>query len=469
MSGFRQQPMLWMASDRVHGLAFCLALSACFFGNSGIALAQATTGQPQVGTGAPGAPPTDPPIERPLASGSGMLTIGQWLLSPTLDLYTLYNTNIQSSPTIDLKSSGFHYHPALQAELDTGIYDTKLYGNVDSTLYPTQNELNTLNKQAGVYETYAPLRDLILTTHVDYSHNTFANVVITSIPTPVTSPATPAPQGAAGVIATQQTVVNPNDNYTATVSAYKEFNRAFLRVGSSIALTQYENASTSNTSPNYYKEIYNGGGGFWFSPILYAFADAIDTNTIPTVGLVSNSYLARSGIGSAQIGLFQGSVYYGQQGTAVDQGGGTAGGDIYGGTVSFFPTSVWTMSLSVDRLRNRSDITGNTPGAGGLPGLALSASNVSTASSTQVTTIAYKSDYTFSQQTSAHVVVSDSRIAFLDMSRVDNSWLASAGIKHQLRDNLFLTLDYNYTRYISEQPLTSFNRSLVTAGAHYNF
>jgi hypothetical protein len=470
MSGFRQQPMLRMASDWVHGLAFCLALSACIFGNSGAALAQATTGQPQVGTGAPSAPPIDPPIERPLASGSGMLSIGQWLLSPTLDLYTLYNSNIQSSPTIDLKSSGFHYHPAVQAELDTGIYDTKLYGNVDSTLYPTQNELNTLNKQAGVYETYAPLRDLIFTTHVDYTHNTFANVVITSIPTPVTSPATPALVGAAGVVATQETVVNPNDNYTATVSAYKEFNRAFLSLGSTIALTQYENASTfSNTSPNYYKETYNGQGGFWFSPILYAFAGAIDTNTVPTVGLVSNSYLARSGIGSAQIGLFQGSVYYGQQGTAVDQGGGTAGGDIYGGTLSFFPTSVWNMSLSIDRLRNRSDITGSTPGASGLPGLVLSAASVTSASSTQITTVAYKSDYSFSQQTSAHVVVSDARIAFIDTPRVDNSWLASAGIRHQLRDDLSLTLDYQYTRYISEQPLTSFNRNLVSLGAHYKF
>jgi Putative beta-barrel porin 2 len=468
MSGFRQHLMLRTASGRVHGLAFCLALSACLFGNSGAVHAQASTGQPQVGTGAPGTPPLDPPGERALASGAGMLSIGQWLLSPTLDLYTLYNSNIQSSPTLDLKGSGFHYRPALQAELDTGIYDTKLYGNFDSTLYPTQNELNTFNRQAGMYETYAPLRDLIFNTHIDYTHNTNANVVITSIPVPVTSPATPAPEGAAGVVATQQTMVNPNDVYTATASVYKEFNRAFLNLGSTIALTQYE-MSSSSTSPNYYKEVYNGQGGFWFSPILYAFAGAIDTNTIPAVGQISNSYLARSGIGSAQIGLFQGSVYYGQQGTAVDQGGGTAGGDIYGGTLSYFPTSVWHMSLSVDRLRNRSDITGTTPGAGGLPGLALSASNVTSASSTQITTIAYKSDYMFSEQTSAHVVVSDARIAFIDMPRVDNSWLASAGIRHQLRDNLSLTLDYNYTRYISEQPLTSFNRSLVTAGAHYKF
>ena len=79
-------------------------------------------------TSGTGQPPLDPPQDRVLPTGSGMLSIGQWLLSPTLDLYSLYDSNIQSSPTNRLAGSGFHYHPALLGELDTGIYDTKLYG-----------------------------------------------------------------------------------------------------------------------------------------------------------------------------------------------------------------------------------------------------------------------------------------------------------------------------------------------------
>jgi hypothetical protein len=445
----------------------CLALSACLFSSFDRALAQVSSGQ-ALGTGGPSQPPLDPPVERPVASGTGMLSIGEWLLSPTLDLSTLYDSNIQSSPTTKLASSGFHYHPALQAELDTGLFDTKLYGNFDSTIYPLQEGLNTFNRQAGAYETYAPLRDLIFTTQFDYTHNTNASVVVNSIPTPVISPATQAPVGAQGVVATQQSTVNPNDTYTATVSAYKEFNRAFLRLGSSVIDTRYEMTPTSN----YYKELYNGGGGFWFSPVLYAYADASDVNIIPAVGFVSNSYFARGGIGSAQIGLFQGSIYYGQQGTAVDQGGGTAGGDVYGGVLSYFPTSAWNMSITVDRLRNRSDITGNMQGLGGLGGiggLALSAANVTSNSSTQITAIAYRTTYTLSAQASIYAVVSDSRIAYLEEPRVDNSWLASAGIRYQLKSDLSLTADYQYTRYISEQPLTSFNKNLVTLGAHYKF
>ena len=452
MDGFRHL-MLRIASDRMRGLALCLVLSICVLGRVDSALAQAAGGQP----------PLDPPENRTLPTGSGMLSIGQWLLSPTLDLYSLYDSNIQGSPTNRLAGSGFHYHPALLGELDTGLYDTKLYGNYDSTLYPTHNGLNTSNQQAGASETYSPLRDLNFTALFDYTHSTNSAVVITSIPTPITSPANPAPQGAAGVVAAQQTTVNPNNNYTATVSAYKEFNRAFLNLGSSIFLTQYEMTPTSN----FYKELYTGGGGFWFTPLLYAFANSSDVNVIPAVGPVSNSYIARGGIGSAQIGLFQGSIYYGQQGTAVDQNGGSAGGNIYGGTLSFFPTPVWNMSVSVDRQRNRSDITATN--VQGLGGLGLSAVGVSSNSDTQVTVIAYRSNYTLSDQASAYVVVSDTRIVFLEMPRVDNSWLASAGIRYQLRDNLSLSLDYQYTRYITEQPLQSFNRNLITLGAHYNF
>ncbi len=457
MDGF-QHLMLRMASDRMRGLALCLVMCICVFGYVDPVLAQS------------GQPPLDPPGDRALASGP--YSIGQWFLTPTLDVSTLYNSNIQSSTTNRQAGAGFHYRPALQGEFDTGIYDTKLYGSFDSTIYPTHTPLNTFNPQAGAIQTYSPLRDLTFTTQVDYNHQTNAAVVVNSIPSPIiTSPANPAPQGATGVVNIQQTIVNPNDNYTATVNVDKEFNRAFLKLGSSIALTQYE-MSNSASSPNYYKELYNGSAGFWFTPFLYAFADATDANTIPAVGLVSNSYLARGGVGSDQIGLFQGSVYYGNQGTAVDQGGGVASGNVYGGAISYFPTTAWTMSVSVDRIRNRSDISGLTPGASGipgLPGLSISVPGLTTASSTQITTLGYRSNYTFSEQVSAFVVVSDSRISFLDMPRLDNSWFASAGVLYNPRNDLSLTATYAYTRYISEQPLTSFNQNLVTLGAHYNF
>jgi opacity protein-like surface antigen len=399
------------------------------------------------------------------------LSLGQWLLTPTVGLYTLYDSNIFGSPTHPLSGPAFHFHPSLLADRNTGIYETQLYGNIDSTVYPTQSSsIDTFNEQGGFRQTYSPLPDLVFTAHGDYTHNTNASVLsnsttpsVSTIPNPIVSPATPAPTGAEGVVAAQQTVVSPNDTYTGTFSAYKQFNRAFLSLGSTLTDTIFEKTPNSDVS----QETYYGSGGFWFTPLLYTFASGSDGTSHPAVGSSANSYLAKGGIGSDQIGLFQGSIYYGQQGTIVADGGGTAGGDLYGGIISYFPTTPWTMSFSVDRQRNISNITATTPLA--LAGLQLAAVGVSVNTSTQTTAMTFRSNYQWSDQTSIFGVVSDTLIAYLGSSRVDTSWVASVGIRQQVEHNLTLSFDYNYTRFLSEQPMTSFNRNIVTVGALYNF
>ncbi len=182
-----------------------------------------------------------------LPSGSGTLSLGQWLLTPTLGLYTLYDTNLYSSPTVPLKGPGVHIHPALSAEYNTGLYDTQVYGNIDSTIYPTLNDQNnTFNRQAGIIQNYSPLPDLVFTAQGDYTHNTNAAVLPNSLPTPVSSAGSPSPSGTASVVgAGQQTVVNPNDVYTAQATIYKEFNRAFVRLNGLVATTQFEQNSSS--------------------------------------------------------------------------------------------------------------------------------------------------------------------------------------------------------------------------------
>jgi opacity protein-like surface antigen len=409
------------------------------------------------------APPLSPPEVGALPTGQGALWLGPWLLTPSLDVSTFYDSNIYSSPTTPVSGPGLHFHPSLLADWNTGIHDTQLYGNIDSSVYPTLDyHNNTFNNQAGFVEKYAPLRDLTFTVQGDYAHNTLASVLTNSIPTPIVSPATPLLPGSAGVVATQQTVVNPNDTYTGTATIYKELNRAYVQLGGSAYRTDYPSTPTQNIQG----ESYNGSGGIWLTPWFYAYTTGAQAFSQPAVGVSSDSFSARGGIGSAQIGLFQGSVYYGKQGTEVP-GDGKAGGDIYGGVVSYFPTDVWNMSLSVDRLRNISDINEGTPLA--LGGLPLSSVGVPTNASAQITSIAFRSDYRFSEQTSFYGVVSDTRTAYIGISRVDNSWLVSAGIRRQLRDNLSLTLSYQYTRLTSPEPNTSFTRNLISLGAHYNF
>lgn len=416
--------------------------------------------------GTPFEPPTGPPPAL-LPPAAGTLSLGQWLLTPTLGLYTLYDSNLYSSST-PVRGAGLHFHPALTAEYNTGIYDTQVYGNIDSIVYPTLDyHNNTFNRQAGIIQKYSPLPDLVFTAQADYTHNTQANVLTTSLPGPISAAGSPVPSGTAGVAAGQQTVVNPNDVYTAQATIYKEFNRAFVNLNGSLASTQFEQQS----SQNYNRSTYDGIGGFWLTPQLYAFGDGIQSFTNPEVGPAANSFRARGGIGSGRIGLFQGFLYYGQQGSEFN-GDGKAGGDIYGGAISYFPTDAWNMSFEVDRLRNISDITSNTttgtPQAlGGLPYLPAA---VSPTQSLQITAFTFKSNYALSPLTSAYLVASYSIGDQISGPPLENqTWFVDIGLQHQIRTDLALTLDYQYSSFASATPQTSFIRNLVSAGMQYRF
>ena len=285
---------------------------------------------------------------------------------------------------------GFHFHPAILADYNTGIHDTQFYGNIDSTVYPTLNYTNnTFNQQAGVIEKYSPLPDLLFTVHGDYTHNTNTYVLQNSIPAPVTSPGTPPPPGAAGVIAVQQTVFDPNDTYTGSGTILKQFSLGSVTVGGTLQTTQF----SQNSSQNYNTSSYNGSGNFYVTPAFYVFSDGIQSFQNPETGPGSNYFRARAGVGSAQIGLLSGFVYYGQQGSEVN-GDGSAGGAIYGGGINYFPTEVWNMSFDVDRLSNVSNITTGAPFAlGGLPFVPV---GVSAGTSVEITTLTFKTNYTFS-------------------------------------------------------------------------
>ena len=192
---------------------------------------------------------------------------------------------------------GFEIKPSLLADFNTGIYETSIYGNIDSKIYPTLDSSNdTFNRQAGILQKYSPLPDLLFTAQGNYAHSTNATVLLnsttpaaTSIPSPIVSPANPALPGAAGVVANAQTVVDPNDTYTATASVYKEFNRAYAVFGGSISDATFETTPSSN----YNLAAYYGAGGIWFSPLFYAFANGAQSFYDPAVGLSSASYFVK--------------------------------------------------------------------------------------------------------------------------------------------------------------------------------
>jgi len=425
-------------------------------------------GGAQTTTQAPLEPPIGPPTGRPLsAPGPGNFPVGQWLLSPLLSVYGFYDTNVHQSPTVPLSGPGVQIHPSIRAEYNSGIYDTQVYANIDSRVYPTLNYLNnTFDRQAGISQSYSPLPDLTFIGQGDYQHLTNAAVIQSSLPTPIANnPGSGTPQNAADVLANQQTIVNPNDNYTLTGTIFKEFNRAFVKLGGLLSSTIFEN----DNAQSYNRKTYDGSAGFWLTQRFYAYADGVQSFTDPQSGPASNYFRARGGIGSDMIGLFQGSVYYGQQGSEVNTAG-DAGGDIYGGVISYFPTNQWNMSFLVDRVRNISNITlATAPQA--LGGLGLTTVGVSPAQSTEITALTYKTNVVLSEQTSAFLVASATQISFINGPPMpaEYSWFASFGIRHKINDTLTLSFDYTYTRFMSETPDTSFVRNFVSIGTTARF
>jgi hypothetical protein len=441
-------------------------------------VAESTIGPQQAISGATGSglvqaaggPPLNPPLVGALPSGIGALTLDQWVVTATLGLYTLYNSNIYGSAISPVAAPGFNMVPSLLADYNTGIWDTKVYANVNTTIYPTLAPANNnYNWQGGFTERYSPLRDLVFTLQGNATHSSYASFVTNSLPTPIISPATPALPGAAGILATQQLVVNPNDTYSVVGNVYKEFNRAFMSLGSSFSTTQYEGSGAGGTFlPNYEQKSYYGSGGFWFTPQLYAFGNGIEAFTDPSGGPDASSYQISGGIGTAPISLFSGTIYFGRQGSAV-VGDGTAGGDLFGATISYVPTDALNTQLSVSHVENISNITALPAQGAGLGGLSFVAVPVPITDSAQITTVSLTSNYTWSAQTSISGVLSNSRIAFIGSPRVDNSWLASVGIQHRLSQNLLLTANYSYNSYVSPVPFTSVTIDLITVGAVYNF
>jgi len=416
--------------------------------------------------GTPFEPPLDPPAVARLPGQGGALPVGEWLLTPTLGLTSLYNSNLYSSPTNPVKGPGLDIRPALTAEYNAGIYDTQLYGNIDSTIYPTlPDQNNTFNREAGFIQKYSPLPDLVFTAQGDYTHNTLAYAIVGSLPAPISSAGSPPPPGTAGILASQQIAVNPNDVYTAQATMYKEFNRAFIKLNGSFVTTQYE--QQSNLS--YQQSTYDGVGGVWLTPQLYAFGDGIQSFADPAVGFTLNTFRARGGVGTSRIGLFQGYVYYGQQGSETN-GAGSAGGDIYGGAVSYFPARDLNMSLSVDRLRNISEIstTSTLPVASALAGLPYVPFGFSESQSLQITDFTFKSNYIFSPETTAYFVGSYATGELIGVGPV-HTWFADVGLTHKIWDDLSLTLDYRFSSVVLPTPDASFTQHLVSLGALYRF
>jgi hypothetical protein len=382
------------------------------------------------------------PITAPNREYNG-LPIGAWMFYPELMVGAVYDSNVFQSPVNPVSAVGVRLAPSLIADLNNGIHRTTLYGSIDGRFYPDASQGNAVDGRAGVIQVYEAMRDLIFRAQGDYSRqtNVFANGVQVTGTEPVVSPV-------------GTTVANPSNQVTGLVSVERTFNSAFFVVlrGSTVR-TVYDTSllsldSTINTLATRF--------GYWLTPDLSLFVEpSFDSRNYDNSPLSSSGYRVVGGIASRQIGLFRGELYAGYQSERYDTAGlGEATSSVFGGRIYYEPTRYWKLNLGLTRSLDVS-VQPTLLSPLGIP--------------VRTTAAVLQSDYNLSLQWLASARLGYLKYEYLDGSRLDDAWLASARIVYKVWQNMALSLEYEFTNFASNVPLTSYTRSVITAGVLYKY
>ena len=428
----------------------------------------------------------------PLRCKSG-IPVGEWLLYPSLRAYSLYSNNLFLTSTGPTKVVGFGATPRLSAQWTDGIHTTTISGNIDAQYYPTDTPINVLNSDVNIAQKYSPLPDLTFTAVGDFTHQTLQSGLTNSIPTSVTSlPATPtllpngdielpngnivAPNGQIvgnvnqALASSGTTLINPYNQYTATGSATKIFNNAILTLSASAASTDYEKPQGSGAGAfsSFKTATFNEGGSVGIGPLLYLYSNGSYSMRNEDVSINPNSHAYRviGGIGTRQIGLFRASAYFGYQGSETE-GSGSAGGTVYGGKVSYFPTLAWTINARFDQTNNFSSQTVASTQAVTLP--TNIPVQIATSSSTLVSTPSLQTTYQITPQWTVLGEASYSRIAYVGSPALTQAYFASVTLSYEIWRNMSLAGQYQFSDIVSNVPGSSAERSLIMLSAEYRF
>jgi hypothetical protein len=258
------------------------------------------------------------------------LPIGSWLLYPTLFFGGVFDNNVGQAAGGRASSAGARLVPSLLAETTDGIHKTTLYGMADARFYGDNSgrSADTVAARAGVIERYQPMPDLLFNLQGDYTRqrdlfSTFGidHSVTTLNPTAI------------GLAPTANPLAY--NQFSTTASVQKTFGSAFVSLGGSVVDIRFDGKDINSPSPDGTTYTGTARGGFWFTPVLYAYAEgSVDQRRYSNALFNSSGSRTLGGIGSDQIGLFRGEVYGGYQSERHDFGPiGSVTGSVFGGRV----------------------------------------------------------------------------------------------------------------------------------------
>ncbi|MGJ4940751.1 outer membrane beta-barrel protein [Bradyrhizobium sp. HKCCYLS1011] len=430
----------------------------------------------------PAPPPLDVAASRLPAKDPNAISIEGWRLYPTLRVYSLYSDNLFFGTSPRTSAGGFGVTPGIVAEWTNGIHTTTLYGNLDRQTYPTNNPIDTLDGRAGFTQRYEALRDLIFTFNGNFAHQTWATGLQSSIQTAPASPVsqvlpngdTLLPNGTiispTGQVTGQATAggsnvplnVNPYNQYTTTLSVDKIFNRGILSLSGSSNRTDYEVQTALSTRSRTYTE----NAAFWLGPAVFAYSNgSFGTVTTDATSVSTTSYRAIGGFGTDQISLFRGSIYFGHQGS--EGGGSSASGDVYGGTIAYYPSQKLTLTGAFDRTINIAGTGAASNLALALPG--LTAVQVPLSASTRISSATLQASYEISQTWFTIWQIGQTWIDYVGSTRRDRSLIFDAQLRYDIWRDMSITWEYRYRSVDSTFPAVSTTSNTATVGATYRF
>ena len=419
------------------------------------------------------------------------IPLGEWLIYPSIRVYSIYSDNLFLAPSGPVNAWAFGATPTITANWSNGIHTTTIYAKYDTERYPTDNMIDTSDRQFTFSQKYSPLPDLTFNAVGDYSHSDITTSLTESIPNPIIAPVTAptqlpngdielpngeivsptgqvvgnifGPPGRIGV-----SVINPSDQYTGTATVSKIFNRAVLTLSGSWAQRDYE--STQGTGDgdfsSYTTQTYTEHSAVWLGPMLYAYSNGAFSTHTNNGGIdpYSQAYNVVAGVGTAQFSLFQGSAYVGYQGSNSD-GSGQAGGAKYGVKVSYFPALAWTIVAAIDETINKASGTG-------VSNLALDVNSpvqIALSSSTRIIHPSVQTQYQIAPQWTAVGNLSYTHIDYYGSQRLDQAWDASLQLSYEIWRNMTLTWEYEYTDVLSNAPGNNATRNFFMTSANYRF
>ena len=426
----------------------------------------------------------------PTSCRSG-IPLGEWLIYPSVRLYSLASDNLFLAPSGKISAVGFGETPSVTAQWTNGIHTTTIFANIDAQQYPNDSFINAFNQQATFTQQYSPLPDLTFTAVGNYSHVTVTNSFTSAIPSAVTTPvATPTRLPDGNIELPNGEIVSPTGQVSAASMDHPAPRAPRLSIRTINTQERYRSAKFSiapysisaapghrptinrcriqehpRRSPDTAHKHSSGDGSVWLDPTFYAYSNGVFSTHTNNGELdpYTQSYRTEGGLGTRQIGLFKGSVYYGYQGSNSDTAG-LAGGAVYGGRISYYPSLAGTITASLDTTINKA--------SGGFTTLALAINSpvqIPVTSSTRVTHSALQTTYQIAPLWTTAASLSYTEIDYFGSPRVDNAWQADAQLSYDIWRNMTLSLEYEYTNVTSNAPGNNATRNLIMMSALYHF